>query len=389
VSERQARAAATLTRLGLDADDAAAGRIAADRLEQLVGGGDGHALLDALAEVGTAGAAEQLAALKERVGGKATRKEVRRALYRLRQRGVYTPVHRPAAPAPPRAPEIEGLLSAFDGRGHRLLWLLRPLASGGTLLVAAQVSERDGLRDLHVAEVSRKQLKAARHQLSADTGLRLIAADWRVLDALLVEAQERTPPHKDRDYLKVRARLTTDPPAPPAEPVSRHAGGAADPASLVAGSAALLEQPEIASWWPDPAAAEPFLAEVASVRESPILLSRVQQEDRLRDVLRRAAAALYPAAALARRLEGTAYVLAETNRVPAAEQALAVAAALRARPDAPGEVPLIATLMQRALGELVATAEARHREERRDSLVVTPGEALRARSSSHPPRTRG
>src|SRR5439155_1118508 len=133
----------------------------------------------------------------------------------------------------PAAVELEGLVSAVDGRGDRILWLMRPLATG-TLLVAAQVNEPAGLRDLQVVDVGRKQLRTTRQRIESE-GLRLVAASWRVLDALLVEAQERAgtaePGH---DYLRVRPRLTTEPPAPPAEPVSSHAqppGGAEEAAA--------------------------------------------------------------------------------------------------------------------------------------------------------------
>src|SRR5439155_392030 len=70
-----------------------------------------------------------LVALEPRAGERAVRKEIRRALYRLRQRGV--PVPEPPAPAgtprTPAAPEAEGFLSLFDGRGDRLIWIVRPL----------------------------------------------------------------------------------------------------------------------------------------------------------------------------------------------------------------------------------------------------------------------
>src|SRR5262249_42493058 len=115
------------------------------------------------------------------------------------------------------------------------------------------------------------------------------------------------------------------------------------------------------------------------------VLSEMQQQDRLRDILRRAASTLYPPAVLARRLEGTAYVLAETGRAGAARQALATAAAVRAA----GEVPLVTALVERGVGGVVAAATARHEDERKGALVVTPGEVIRDRSSSRRGRTRG
>src|SRR5439155_844359 len=82
-----------------------------------------------------------------------------------------------------------------------------------------------------------------------------------------------------------------------------------------------------------------------------------------------AARALFPPAVLARRLAGTAYLLAETARALAARRALAVALVLGARPADAMEIPLVAALVERAVGGLLAQATARTEEERRGAPV--------------------
>ena len=395
MSARGEQAAATLVRLGLDPEAVRAGRIGAEAVAPLLAGADGAALAAALGELASAEVAALLLALEPRAGERAVRKEIRRALYRLRQRGV--PVPAPPAPAAaartPAAPEAEGFLSPFDGRGDRLIWIVRPLPSGGSFLVAAQLNEPEGLRDVSAGEASRKQIRAARQKLEADSNLRLVAADWRTLDALLVEAHARAGggTERERDYLRLRPRLTSEPPRPPAEPVSTRvtAPSAEESAALISGSAALLEEPELRSWFPPPEAAAPFVAEIAGLRDSPLVLSRLAEEERVREILGRAARALFPPAVLARRLAGTAYLLAETGRALAARRALAVALVLGARPADAMEIPLVAALVERAVGGLLAQATARTEEERRGALVVTPGQFLRDRSSSRRGRTPG
>src|SRR5262249_16566223 len=156
-----------------------------------------------------------------------------------------------------------------------------------------------------------------------------------IADALIVEGQARlAAPDAGRDYLRARPRLTSEPPAAPLEPLSARVTLAhTEETSALVASAALLEEPELRTWWPSPALARPFTAELAAARESPLLVSRTAQEDRVREVVRRAAHTLLPPATLARHLEGTAYVFAETERPGAARQALGVARALRARPQ--------------------------------------------------------
>ncbi|HZP42379.1 MAG TPA: hypothetical protein VFD84_12855 [Candidatus Binatia bacterium] len=393
LSARRAAAAATLAGLGLDADAIAAGRADADALVRVLEGPDGGTAADALGDLAAPPVAALLATVEPRLASRAARKAVRRALYRLGQRGVPVPAR--AAPPPARpvaAPEIEGWMSHVDGRGDRAVWLVASAPAGATRLVAAQVNEPEGLRDLQEAEVTRKKLRAARRQLETQAHLRLVPVPWRILDALLVEAEARSgDAGRGRGWAHARARLTSEPPAPPAEPVSRRvaAPADADAAALVAGSVRLFDEPELASWWPPSEALAPFVGEIAAVRDSPLVLNRLQQEERLREVLGRAAATLIPVRVFARRLEANAYVFAETGRAEAARTALATAAALRARPAEAHAVPFVAGYVERALGRLLAEVTAEQEERAQSSLVVTPQEFMRDRSASRPPRIRG
>ncbi len=361
--------------------------------------GDARALLERLgADVGAGDVprerlAELLAEIEGRVGDRGDRTAIRRMLYRLRQQGVATPVRAPAAPARPvLGPAIEGFVSAVDGRGDRLIWLVREQSAGGLLLVAADVNEPAGLRDLQVFDVTRKQLRAMRERFQSRAGLRLVAADWRALDALVVEAQERAgaPERRASDYRRTRERLTSEPPLAPRELVSAHVTPPDDAGrpALVAASAALLAEPEFRTWWPHADAVAPIVAEVRELRESPLVLSDAQQQVRLREVLERATTALYPPADVARRLDATAYVLAETGRVEAARYAVAVAAALRAGPASTSTIPFLQALTQQGVGTHLAALEAERREERKGSLVLTPGEVATAESRGRPQRPR-
>jgi hypothetical protein len=334
--------------------------------------------------------AAALLAQADAAGDRATRKELRRALYRLEQAGVAAP----ARTAPRTAilgPAIEAFVSPVDGRGDRLVWLVRELGGGGTLLVAADLNEPAGLRDLRTFDVTRKQLRTMRERFEREAGLVFVPADWHAVDALLLEAQDRLGPEPERrlDYRRIRPRLATVPPRAPAELVSARVAPPGDDerVRLVAESAALLTERELRSWWPRPEDAAPFLAEMRDVRESPIVLSDVAQQERLREVLSRATRALFRADVTARRLEATAYVFAETGRAEAARRALAVAATLRASPEA--DVPLLQALVQQGLGTYLAAAEAERREARTGSLVRTPGEIVTAESRARPPRARG
>jgi hypothetical protein len=401
VSARRDAALTTLRRLGFEVD--ADADLSEAQLDPVLDGPEAGALAEALGEVGGAGAARALA---RRAAGDVQgtlRRTLRRALFRLQQRGVPVPAEEVQ---PVRVsvggPELEGLVTAFDGNGDRLIWLAKPQAGGGTLLLAAEVNEPDGLRDVRLAEVTRKDLRALRDRVQKQSGLRLVPAPWAVLDALIVEGHERAAsasagagsagagPDRSRDYLRLRPDLVHVPPIPPAEPRSALAAPPSDDErpQLLAGSGDLLTLPELRTWWPRAEAAAPFVEEIGALHDSPIVLNRMQQEDRLQTVLVRAAAALYPPQVVARRLEGTAYVLAETGRLSAARSALAAAGALRAGAGV-DEVPLLRALVHQGLGTILASDQARRQEERRGSLVLTPGEALTDPASSRRGHTRG
>jgi len=391
VSDRRAEATAALRAHGVDANDVA--NIDPTVVRAGLAATDGATFVAALAEFGDAHVAAVLRELDSPETDRARRKMIRRALHRLRERGVVVPPPSPAATGPVLArpePEREAWLSATDGAGTRLVWVAGAESSGQWLLIAAELNEPGGLVELRVSEVPRKRLRAARQHLR-ERGIALASVPFAVADALLLEGQQRRGEvARALDYVRLRPRLTTAPPERAAEPRSSHvvapAGDEIEP--LVAASARLLTEPELARWWPRPDDAAPFLEEIAVLEESPIVLSPAQQEARLATVLARAATALYPRSIVARRLRATAYVFAETARPDAARTALAVADALERDPNGTRDVPLLAALVHQGVGRLAAARSAERRKARQGSLVVTPGEALTDRSAARPPRTR-
>ena len=115
-------------------------------LEPLLDGPDAAALVEALGEVGGdggrpgAGAARGAAARARAAQGAAARALPARRSAASRCRPSRSGA---AVASPVGGPDLEGLVSAFDGRGDRLIWLLRPQAGGGTLL-ARRRGERAG-----------------------------------------------------------------------------------------------------------------------------------------------------------------------------------------------------------------------------------------------------
>jgi len=392
VSDRRAQAAAVLHAHGLEAVDVGAVLDAAV-LRTALEAPDGAELIAALGELGDARVAALLRAFDGGDIPPQMRKAMRRALHRLQERGIDVAAPPPSGSKPALAaaePEREAWISVADGVGTRLVWVAVGLPSGKWLLVAGEVNDPGGLRDLRVTEVPKKQLRSARQQLR-EHGIVLVTLPFEAADALLVEAQHRLGEvERKLDYLRTRPRLTSNPPASPQEPRSPRVASPSDEEidALLADSARLLAEPELRLWWPHPREAGPFLDEIAALEDSPIVLNESQQESRLAALVARAAAALYPRPVMARRLRGTAYVFAETGRLDAARTALAVADAVAQDPAGTRDIPVLSVLAHQGLGRLAASRAAERRQARQGSLVVTPGEALTDRSAGRPTRTR-
>src|SRR5262249_60724330 len=124
--------------------------------------------------------------------------------------------------------------------------------------------------------------------LLRDTARGGVRGGGRAPDALVVGAPERGgAPGRQRDSLRLPPGLLSVPPAPPQELRSSLVQPPTDDErpALLANPGELLQLPELRSWWPRPEAAAPFIEEIAAVRDSPLVLGRLQQEERLAGVL--------------------------------------------------------------------------------------------------------
>lgn len=341
-----------------------------------------------VARLASAPGAEQAAALRalatgaEARGWKAVAKDVRRALYRFEQRGVALPPPPPPAPAPRRAAaaELEGYLSPIDGRGDRLVWLVRPRREGGLAVMTAILNEPAGLREVTVAEMPRKTLRRMRQDLEQRHGLRMVAADARYCDALLAEGFARGRAAGTSgigEYPTARAGFVGGAPAP-LEPAlaARVLGDAPVPESeRPAEVAALLEQPELVTWVLERAVLAPYLEAMEDARNSPLVLSQAQQEERVRAILARAPREIFDdaaAAAMRRRLEEMAYYFHATGRPELATAAATSAAAVpRARAEG-GAALLLEELTRRSLAARAAEDAARAHADQEGSVLVRP-----------------
>ena len=366
---------ASLAAEGIDSVSLDAGSVPVEHLGEILAAGTDTslALAHLLGEVPRAEHGALLARANEAAHGP-LRREVRRALYRLGQAGIVPSLETSSEPisvGPLTAPQQpEGWLSHVDGAGNQLVWITKP-DQGGLLFISARIKDIEGLRDLNAAEISKRQFRAQRRELRDRHGLRMVPVDWRHADALLAAAHARRAPKSGPGYTQLRARLTTDPTRPLEPPIYRHIRRHSVPADLVQQSADLIDAPELHSWLPAPSALEAYAKEILEARESPLVLSQHQQNDRLGGILDRATRDLFPSEVFAPRLEAMAFYFWETGRERHARIALAAAQALAGGTPA-NAVPILAVLLRQSLAAVYQSAQAAQKEQERDSFIVKP-----------------
>ena len=341
------------------------------------------AVARALAGLRIAGAADLLAEMEGGASG-AQRREIRRALFKLRQHGI-APGLRPAsepqpAPAPITDREPSALISPIDFEGNRMVWILKPRIRGGLTRLWGITSETEGLIAVNLNQAPRREVREDRDDLERRSGVKLVEADWRLADFILCEGYRRTPESirgRVGTFLALRAELISAPPtADLVHPVYKELL-----AQPLEPSVELLKEPEIASWRLAPADIGRYAAELNELAQSPIVLNQLQQQDRINALIERAIDELISqerGERIRRRLEDTAYYLARTGRMEPARWAAAAALSIRERAELK-RIAFFQGFIRAQLGAIVA--EKKEREQEQPRLVVTPAEAMREREA--------
>ncbi len=370
---------------GFDPADAPADAIA--KLRDLRGGPGvtDLAIARALGTIADPAAAAMLAELEAGASG-AMRREVRRALYKLKQHGIEVPTAS-AAKASAAVATLESdtekaaMLSPIDGEGARIVWIVKPRVQGGVIRMWALISEREGLVGAQNTHLSRRELKSEREELERRAQVKLVDGDWRVADFIACEAWRNTPESRRGqvgNFLALRSELITSP--PPTElvhPVYAElaAEAAAEP------SVELLKEPELLEWRLPDDLLKRYVDEINEAGESVIVLSPMHKQERVNAVIDRATAELLRGdngKKIQRRFEDIAYYLARVGRREQAGWAAAAAARLRDGIDVT-KVLFFQAFIRTQLGTVAAAEQQKAEEEPR--LIMTPAEAIRAREA--------
>ena len=144
----------------------------------------------------TPAAADALLRIEKGAKDKDLKKEIRRSLFKLSQKGLTIPQatrveEKPPTPMLSRSPEIEAYMSPVDGSGGRLVWIVKPQAGHGLQTIQAMINDREGLQRIGGTQVRRKELRNMAQEIKKQHGVTMISVPWEYADRMLYESFEK------------------------------------------------------------------------------------------------------------------------------------------------------------------------------------------------------
>jgi hypothetical protein len=278
------------------------------------------------------------------------RRAAKRALYRLAQRGVTPP--RAAAPRPvvERGEErpLRAWISAIDGTGSRAMWILFEGLFGGLELCSMIVNDTAGILEVAGGAITKRRFETELANLRAAQKLPWLEVDPARARGLVAEALalHRTlataPPGA---FTRWQRHFEVEAPATAAVPP------ATDP-DLVARGAELLDAPEMAGWFLEPADVQSEALELMQTQQSTLVVSDQVKTEREAALITRVVERELGETARqrwARRLLDAAGIFEATEREDLAAVARATAGALAHAGDDLAGQPFARALARRAL----------------------------------------
>ena len=376
------RGSEQLRRSGLKLDDVSPELV--PHLEEQLGKGreTDLAIVFSLGKIADSAAAEALLRIEKGAGDKEFKKEIRRSLFRLSQKGLAIAENQrgeETSPAPilGRSPEIEGYMSPVDGAGGRLVWIAKPQAGHGLQTIQAMISDREGLQRIGGAHIRRKELRNMAEEIKKQHGLNMVSVPWEYADRMLYESFDKaksTGRSGLENFHQLRSMLNTGKPKEQEHPVYQRLGSA----EIREGawrelSRQLLDEPEFRFWILDSDWVEPFLGQLQEAQTSRLVLNPMQKEERVAGIIRDAIKTLCTGETgkiMQRRMEDMAFYFVEAGRMSIAKLALAVAQQIKEGDPGPLDISFLTGLVQKSFAFYLSQEKSKAEEE--PSFIVKP-----------------
>ena len=327
--------------------------------------------------------AELLQEVDRSATDKEIKKEIKRALFKLEQKGIAhaVPENRENKPTPlfERQAEIEAYMSPVDGGGGRLLWIAKAQANRALQVIQAMLHDREGLLRYAGVEMKRKELRAMADEIKEQHGVSMIAVPWQFADSIIYEGYERAKARGQsglENFHEIRALIGAGKPKPVAHPIYQQLGsGDFRDGAWREQSRRLLDEPELRYWIIlDEWVRGDSLPQLQEAQSSRLVLNQAQKEERLAAIVRDAVKTLCAGdngRAFKQRMEDMALYFFATERPELAKLSLAVARQVGEGDAGPLDVSFLTGLMQKSFAFFISQQKAQA-EEAQSSLIIKP-----------------
>ncbi len=371
-----------LTKLGVDFDAAAPELVG--KLKNQFGKGreTDLAVIFSLGKVSDAAAVEALCAIESGTADKEIRKEIKRALFKLGQRGFALPQPaketKSAAPLFSHGPDIEAYMSAVDGGGGRLIWIAKAQPSHGLQVIQAMLHDREGLLRIGGMQMRRKELRNMAEEIKKQHEVTMISIPWEFADQTIYEGYERAKARGQsglENFHDLRAPIATGKPKEIPHPIYQKLNAAeVQDGAWRERSRQLLDEPELRYWILTDDWVQAYLPQIQEAQTSRLVLNPLQKEERFNAIVREAVKTLCggdSGKAFKRRMEDMALYFIETQRTEQAKLSLAVALQVGEGDPGPLDVSFLTGLLQKSFAYFMSQEKAK-KEEEQSSLIIKP-----------------
>ena len=371
-----------LRQSGLKFDDVSPAFV--PRLEEQWGRGreTDLAIVFSLGKIADPAAAAALLRMERGAQDKDLKKEIRRSLFKLSQKGLTIPEdkrveEKSLTPLLSRSPEIEAYMSPVDGAGGRLVWIVKPQAGHGLQTIQGMVNDREGLQRIGGTQIRRKELRNMAQEIKKQHGITMVSVPWEYADMMLYEGFEKAKSGGRsglENFHQLRSIVNAAKPKAQDHPVYQRLNSAeVREGAWRELSRRLLDEPEFRFWILDAGWAEPFFGQLEEAQTSRLVLNPMQKEERMAGIVRDAVKTLCTGETgkiMQRRMEDMAFYFVAAGRTEMAKLALAVAQQIKEGDPGPLDISFLTGLVQKSFA--VYLSEQKSKAEEEPSFIVRP-----------------
>jgi hypothetical protein len=340
-------------------------------------------IIEALEKIPSTETAQLLILMMEKMDEKQVIKSIKRALYKLKQKGVKwekkAPNDEPIL-KPPKPAEPLGYLGSIDATGSRIIVIGKPQPSRGLLVIFCIVNDLEGIQEFSLKGFSKKSFNEFMKDSLASAEFPIVTAPGAYCIHILKEAASLTKslskplPQRYHDAEIECKDIVWDYPAPLIYQYIKE-NEVKDSAHLLKDSIDLHKIMPFSTWHIATPEVEKYATLITETHQSKIVLRPDQKEARLNSIYRDALEELFPEEKRflwKRRLEEVAYILLKTGKDGEAKASLSAAIDLNNPFSTIEPNPFIWNLLLKSIYSLVGVEHEKKEEEKKTSLIVAP-----------------